>query len=281
MKNNPSHALRYRQTAVSGATRQKQIPGSTTMKNRILPVAILGLAVAGIAPQAKAAVLVQFNFNAQNFTASTVASGISLTDFNAGAPVDNLVFGNGNAGAWGDARTFAQPGISGLATDFFLNASFASSNRFTAFTLTYTGTDSMTLDSFTFNSLDTFGGANGYNLQYKLGLASTADRTIVGPQSQPQTTIDITGSTRSIAQANNPVIWRSPSAIDLTVIPLADRTLTNGEVFSVYFVNTLENNTWSNDNFTLNGTIIPEPSTYAMVGLGVLGFCLRRKNRKG
>ena len=26
---------------------------------------------------------------------------------------------------------------------------------------------------------------------------------------------------------------------------------------------------------------IPEPSTYAMLGLGVLGFCLRRKNRKG
>lgn len=114
MKNTISHALRYRQTAVSGATRQKQIPGSTTMKNRILPVAILGLAVAGIAPQAKAAVLAQFNFNAQNLTASTVASGISLTDFNAGAAVDNLAFGNGTGGGWGDARTFAQPGISGV-----------------------------------------------------------------------------------------------------------------------------------------------------------------------
>ena len=277
MKNNPSHALRYRQTAVSGATRQKQIPDRTTLKNRILPVAILGLAVAGIAPQAKAAVLVQFNFNAENFTASTVASGISLTDFNAGAPVDNLVFGNGAAGAWGDARTFAQPGISGLATDFFLNSGGGDANRFTAFTLTYTGTDSVTLDSFTFNSRDTFGADNGFKLQYKLGLASAADRTIVGPQSQPQTTTDITGSTRTII---NSTAWQSPSAIDLTGITLADRTLTNGEEFSVYFVNSIGNNTWSNDNFTLNGTIIPEPSTYAMVGLGVLGFCLRRKNRK-
>jgi len=248
------------------------------MKNRIFTTTVLslGVALASLAPQAKAAVLVQFNFNAANLTASTVASDLSLTDFNTLTPVDNLVFGTGAAVGWGATQTFTQPGISGLNTDFFYTRSSGSIDRFAAFTLTYTGTDSMTLDSFTFNSLDTFGGSNGYKLQYKLGAASTADRTIVGPQSQPQTTTDITGSARTII---NSLTWQSPSAIDLTGITLADRTLTNGEVFSVYFVNTTENNTWSNDNFTLNGTVIPEPTTAAMLFFSGVGLLALRRRR--
>jgi hypothetical protein len=182
------------------------------------------------------------------------------TAHNSGASVD---------GSWGTI-TDSAPSLGTNATDAVGLLNKTPSGEMT-FTLVNTSGVSLDLEGFHFDGVRVrTSSPNAWELSILAGSAVTLGSVASGTV---------------ISDSTSPFLDRGNYDIDLT--PLADRTLDNGEsvIFQLAWTGgpggtVAGGNNTMIDNVAITAVVVPEPSTFALGGFGMLLLLLARRNRR-
>lgn len=209
---------------------------------------LVGLMVLGLAATAGAEVILQYTFTGSVADPSTEASGVSGTAF----ANSQGSFGYGTATA---STTTGGPTAPSVTTAGWSTAQ----NNYWSFSLTLNPglelantPDALSL-SFTYRASGT--GPTTYEWQYNSGSGWN--------------------SIASGAMTANSA-WQPAINVAAGALAGLDGTID----FRLYgYGTTASAGTWAVDNVTLNGTVIPEPTTMVMMGIGLIGIVFARRLR--
>ena len=191
---------------------------------------------------ASAAIITQYTFTGDTYSATTVASNVSATDYDTSAANKAFDSGEGNP----------SPSIT--------SDGYNVAGKYYFFSLTVDGGYELELENLTFDyRFDTGGGgAPDYDVSYSTDAFATVD-------------ISIGSGTVSRHNTN----WT-------TGVAASDTLPTSGLTGTVSFRLTVSNapsmdKKWLHDNVTVNGSVIPEPATLAVLLIGSLALLRKRK----
>lgn len=201
-------------------------------------------------------VLVAYDFGttgSETFAATTVASGVSGSDI-TNASLSAFELGDYGTG-YATAPVLKASPINGSAT----LANAVTNDAYFSFTITPDALQSIDLTSLTFDAAagGTSGGDRGY------GVFSSVD----------DYTSDLGFAVLSTVRPD----WTSVT-IDLSGV--AFDNITTATTFRIYTYSDAAARSVEYDNIAVNGSVIPEPGTYALfVGLTGLSFLMLRRRR--
>ena len=206
---------------------------------------LVGLMVLGLAATAGAEVILQYTFTGSVATPSTEASGVTGTSFGV-SPQTGFTYGS-TGGAPTPPAVFTSGWNQGTPTAYWSFGLTLGAG------LQFADTpDSLT---FSFDYRSTSTGPVNWQLDYDAGsgwslLASGA------------------------LTANS--AWNSVANADASDLDGVSGTVN----FRLYgYAASSASGTWGVDNVTLNGSVIPEPTTVVMMGIGLIGIVFARRLR--
>lgn len=237
----------------------------TSISQVLLPLVLIVLS--SVAPL-QAQILVQYNFTT-NADPSTVAANTTASPTTISYPLGG-VSGSGRSG---DGNLFARGASSSSGGLIFQNslANAITANDYFQFSLTPDSGYSVNLTSLTVDWGGQAGSLNSFTFNY--GLTSSVDG---------HTASDVIGI-GSRAVSGTPATF-GPQSLSLSAAKF--QGLSAPVTFRLYFYATdiVGTDSWNKigrvDNITLNGAVIPEPSTYALFGIGLGALMILRRRRK-
>lgn len=249
----------------------------------------ISLLLLSAASFAHSAILANYDFETTGggiYADKALASGVSASDFNRGTAIllDNGIStntppggGSGSFFARGDALASGESGSESGFNAAQTNGSFVS------FTVTAEAGTTFSLTSFNFD-LAKWGGEPNY-----LRAFVTAD--VTGDNFADRLTITGDGAFANVLESNNGEIgningtggsWGASQDLNVDVTGAAFQNLTS-VTFNIYLYSLTQTTDGGNtnnlylDNLTLQGNVIPEPSTAAFALLGAAALLRRRR----
>jgi hypothetical protein len=235
-----------------------------TMKFSINKFTLAAASLALLSSAAQAAVLAQYQFPSASVTATTVLAGVTAGNFAFTSTVDEGVAAAVDGGfsaagnAFNRADTTGSTQANALADDDFFSVVISATNvgqtlnlSSVTFSLTATNdnTDAFTTTAYLQSSVGGFGTGN----PVITGTGNTATQNTLGISAASSASFDLS----------------APAFQGLSTI-----------TFQVRFSDSVGNNNGELarfDDFTLNGTVVPEPSAAFLGGLGLLALLRRRR----
>ncbi len=233
------------------------------MESSVKHHAIVAAVAIGLTSTSQAALLAQYNFTSGSAVASTVLTGVSAGSFTIGNTTDEGSIGAADFGLSGGGSIFGRSDTTGsteanaLADDDYFSFTISAANP----------TEFLDLTSITFRLGATTDNATPFTteayLQSSVGGLGTGNPTIAG-----------TNTTFSIAATTGLTYNTNAATFDLTgfsnvnsitfQIRLADNLDQNGKLTRI-------------DDVTINGAVVPEPSSALLGGLALLALLRHRR----
>ena len=232
------------------------------MKNAITRGSLAAASIALLSSAAQAAVLARYEFPSGAVTATTSLAGVTAGNFAFTSTSDEGAVGiDGGFSAAGNAfnrsDTTGSTEANALADDDFFSVTLSATNvgetlnlSSVTFSLTATNdnTELFTTTAYLQSSVGGFGTGNAVIS----GTGNSATQNVAGTSAASSASFDLSAPA-----------FQGLSTITFQV-RFADTTNSNGDLARF-------------DNFTVNGTVVPEPSAAVLGGLGMLALLRRRR----
>lgn len=239
-----------------------------------------------------AAVLVTYNFNASTYAASGIASGLTGSAITPGTQIATSGTNFTTAYSTEGAASFVASGTSIYAGSANTETAFgvaATNGIYLEFTLTPDAGKKLNMVNL---SVDVARGAGASNID-RLRFAVTS--SVAGHAYANRLTISTENATdfasipHILESAKGNAIQVAPLGLnqawgngDNTIIDLSGlsfQNISSATTFRLYAFSTVSDNSHDIrlDNIFLNGSVIPEPGTFALLMVGLAGVMLRRR----
>jgi hypothetical protein len=244
-----------REISVSKAPPQSQ----SSMKNRIKQQSLAAASLAILASASQAAVLAQYDF-----TTALTASSIGASTTGVGVTAGSFAVTLGNYSSGIGISTAGNSYLRSQFTGVDSTAALADTDYFSVTISASNIGETLDLSSVTFLLGTTHDNTTSFTteafLQSSVGGFGTGNPTITGSNTTRTST---TSGFNGTAATFDLTSFSDVSSITFQ-IRFADNLDQNGKLTRI-------------DDFTLNGTVVPEPSTALLGGLGMLALLRRRR----